>query len=66
MGVNEKYWNDGISEMLRMKIGDDTMWIYAMSLLPFAAIGSSLLLIGTVLAVVVTQPARIRAAGFAP
>ena len=40
------------------------MWIYAVTLMPFLAIASSVALIITVAVVIISQPIRIRATGF--
>ena len=44
---------------------ENTMWMSALTLMPYLAIASSLVLVATVIGVVYSQPARIRAAGFA-
>jgi len=41
------------------------MLLQILTLLPYVAIGSTLLLAGTVAAIICSQPARTRAAGFA-
>jgi uncharacterized protein (DUF983 family) len=44
---------------------ENSMWMHALMLMPYLAIVSSLALIATVAGVIYSQPAHIRAAGFA-
>jgi hypothetical protein len=40
------------------------MWMYALTLMPYVAIACSLTLVATVIGIVYSQPACLRAAGF--
>ena len=41
------------------------MWMFALTLTPYVAIACSLTLVATVVGIIYSQPASVRAAGFA-